>query len=37
MWLGDKLNNRNRAGLLTKKDIKMVAFMRIKPEIVVQR
>jgi hypothetical protein len=37
MWSGDKLNNRNRAGLLTKKVMKMVAFIRIRAKMVVQR
>jgi hypothetical protein len=37
MWSGDKLNNKNRAAVLTKKDMKMVAFIRIRAKMVVQR
>jgi hypothetical protein len=37
MWSGNKLNHRRRARLLTKKEMKMVAFISIRAMMVVQR
>ena len=37
MWSGNKLNNKSWAGILTKKEMKMVAFISIKAMMVVQR